>query len=630
MGTLLTSGAGAWAALAAGVAGFTFAGVKSVSVFAEIESSQLRTEALLRSTGLSAGRTSSELDSQARSIARATLASTQDIRQAQQILLTFRTVQEESFDRAIELSQDLADVLGTKAKDAALQLGKALESPEIGLTALRRSGVSFSETEQELIKNLAETGRLAEAQGLILDKLALQIGGASTGAAGGLAGQTDSLKQEWEELLEAFAQSGPGKIAESVLEGVTNKLAQFRRQLRPTIEERLAQIDAQLAATNVEIRAREAIEGESRVVQELRDRVQTLNAQRHEQITILAANIAAEKALQEQAASSAETIRQQAEEERKAAEERRLADERAKQAGFVGPLPDDQMSQIKRAQAMEQLVITHQNTMERIHEQELQADDKLVELEELRHQRRLRELEEHAELLRERGFTNVEIERQLMQAREQLERTHQANITDIQEQEQQKRAAAQRALFDMLSKGAMAADKERVAFAIQLAADLLDARKMEAVKEALVEGRLAIQKAWASAPFPANLPGVAITTAQTAANVAAIRGVAHGGLDYVPREGTFLLDRGEGVLRPNINRELGEFLKAGGRGGSVSINVTNNAPVNVSAREAGVDENGTRQYEIIIDTMRRAVESGELDEPLQGSFGLSRSGGSRG
>ena len=34
-------------------------------------------------------------------------------------------------------------------KTAALQLGKALEEPEIGMSALRRVGVSFTEQQKE-------------------------------------------------------------------------------------------------------------------------------------------------------------------------------------------------------------------------------------------------------------------------------------------------------------------------------------------------------------------------------------------------------------------------------------------------------------------------------------------------
>jgi len=43
-----------------------------------------------------------------------------------------------------------------------------------------------------------------------------------------------------------------------------------------------------------------------------------------------------------------------------------------------------------------------------------------------------------------------------------------------------------------------------------------------------------------------------------------IAGAPHGGLDYVPKEATYLLDRGERVLSPVQNRDLTEFLASGG------------------------------------------------------------------
>lgn len=95
------------------------------------------------------------------------------------------------------------------------------------------------------------------------------------------------------------------------------------------------------------------------------------------------------------------------------------------------------------------------------------------------------------------------------------------------------------------------------------------AQKVMATKEALIAGKTAIAKAWASAPFPGNLLAVSMATAAAAANVAAIQGVAHGGLNNVPREGTFLLDEGERVLSPGQNKDLTSFLARSG-GAAVS------------------------------------------------------------
>ncbi len=62
--------------------------------------------------------------------------------------------------------------------------------------------------------------------------------------------------------------------------------------------------------------------------------------------------------------------------------------------------------------------------------------------------------------------------------------------------------------------------------------------------------------------------GVPIAMAANVASanvIAGLGGIAHGGLDFVPRQSTFLLDRGERVLQPPANRDLTEFLSRQGR-----------------------------------------------------------------
>lgn len=84
-------------------------------------------------------------------------------------------------------------MFGQDLRSSAVQLGKALEDPVQGITALRRVEVSFSASQRELIGTLVETGQVAEAQRLILDALERQVGGAGTAKASGLTGATNRL-----------------------------------------------------------------------------------------------------------------------------------------------------------------------------------------------------------------------------------------------------------------------------------------------------------------------------------------------------------------------------------------------------------------------------------------------------
>jgi len=75
----------------------------------------------------------------------------------------------------------------------------------------------------------------------------------------------------------------------------------------------------------------------------------------------------------------------------------------------------------------------------------------------------------------------------------------------------------------------------------------------------------AISAAWASAPFPYNLPAVGIATMETGLLQAAISalspvGMAHDGISNIPKEGTWLLDGGERVLNPQQNKDLTNYL----------------------------------------------------------------------
>jgi hypothetical protein len=82
-----------------------------------------------------------------------------------------------SFDRATKAAIDLAAAGFGNAESNAIQLGKALNDPIKGLTALTKSGVTFTEAERERIKVLVESNQIGEAQALILAAIEKQVGG---------------------------------------------------------------------------------------------------------------------------------------------------------------------------------------------------------------------------------------------------------------------------------------------------------------------------------------------------------------------------------------------------------------------------------------------------------------------
>jgi len=190
------------------VGGFTLAAValgKFARAGADAERVSLRLQAIIKATGGAAQLSSRDIELLAESVAKNTLASVQGARQAAGVLLTFKSISGDVFEDALRLSQDLAEVGFGSINTAALQLGKALEEPEIGLSALRRVGVSFTKDQKELIKVLSLTGRKLEAQKIITKALDEQVGGAGVGAGGGLAGAFDTLAENINLFFERAA-----------------------------------------------------------------------------------------------------------------------------------------------------------------------------------------------------------------------------------------------------------------------------------------------------------------------------------------------------------------------------------------------------------------------------------------
>ena len=207
----------------AGMVGIGLAITKTVSAISNLEVQQGKLNALLKATGNAAGLVGRDIEIMAEAIGKGTLASVQGARDAAGVLLTFKSITGETFKETLKLTQDLAAVGFGSMKTAALQLGKALEEPEIGLSALRRVGVSFTEQQKEQIKVLAMTGRQMEAQAIIIKTLKEQVGGAGEGAAGGLAGAYDTLK---ENLNLFFERSASGKRIVDFLTNSINKLSE--------------------------------------------------------------------------------------------------------------------------------------------------------------------------------------------------------------------------------------------------------------------------------------------------------------------------------------------------------------------------------------------------------------------
>ena len=157
------------------IAGIT-AAVYAAAKQQEIEK---RLAVVLKSTAGAAGLSHAALLKHAAALERVTTFGDEAIIGAQALLLTFKDIKGDVFNRTTELILDMSVALGQDLKQGAIQVGKALNDPILGITALSRVGVTFTEDQKEMIKTLVKSGKVVEAQALILTELESEFGGMS-------------------------------------------------------------------------------------------------------------------------------------------------------------------------------------------------------------------------------------------------------------------------------------------------------------------------------------------------------------------------------------------------------------------------------------------------------------------
>jgi hypothetical protein len=130
------------------------------------------------------------------------------IKATQAKLLTFRNLTKTadvmggSFDRATIAAIDMAAAGFGSAESNATQLGKALNDPIKGITALNRAGIQFTEDQKALIESLVESGNVLEAQDIILKEIESQVGG----TAKATANASDKMTIAFGEVQESIGQ----------------------------------------------------------------------------------------------------------------------------------------------------------------------------------------------------------------------------------------------------------------------------------------------------------------------------------------------------------------------------------------------------------------------------------------
>ena len=241
-------------ALALGAMGSAaiFVGAKWAKLAEAAAIADQRIVAIARTMGLFGGDTvvvTQRISDFADSMERETGIMAETIKAAQAKLLTFRQLAVtadtagEAFDRATAAAIDMAAAGFGEATTNAVQLGKALEDPIKGVNSLRRSGITFTESEKAKLAVLVQTNRIHDAQKVILTAIETQVKGTAAATAvstqrmkQGFGEVTDAIGTKLIPLMNAFADSIVAIGEKATLEGLGAAFEEFGRQASSTLD----------------------------------------------------------------------------------------------------------------------------------------------------------------------------------------------------------------------------------------------------------------------------------------------------------------------------------------------------------------------------------------------------------
>jgi hypothetical protein len=180
------------------------------------------TAQVIKSTGGAANISAGQVGRLATSISNLTGIDDEAIQSGANLLLTFKNIRNEAgagndiFDQTTRIMTDMSVAMGTDAKSSAIQLGKALNDPVKGISALTRVGVTFTEQQKAQIETLVSSGRTLDAQKIILRELNSEFGG--TAAAAATAG--DRFKTTFANFQEAVGTALLPYLDKALVKGI--------------------------------------------------------------------------------------------------------------------------------------------------------------------------------------------------------------------------------------------------------------------------------------------------------------------------------------------------------------------------------------------------------------------------
>jgi hypothetical protein len=209
--------------------GLTLAGIRMIPVLANMGAESRKADIQLKfmlenMQGISKATddTIKRMARYADQVNKATGIDDEQVKAVQRKLLVFKTLRETAdemggtFDRTTQAAIDLAAGGFGSMETNAVKLGRVLQDPTRNLNALTRAGITFTDAEKRKIKRLQDSGKLLEAQDLVLQSIEDRV-----------LGLAEASATPFEKLVGQFEQIGDsiGEAMLPALEDVNEQLA---------------------------------------------------------------------------------------------------------------------------------------------------------------------------------------------------------------------------------------------------------------------------------------------------------------------------------------------------------------------------------------------------------------------
>lgn len=174
---------------------------KFIAETKQAEQEQAQLQAVLKSTGNAAGYSQERLNQMADAMQQSLGVAAGDVNSAQTVLLAFTNIVGDKLPAALQAAADHAARTGSTIQASAEIMGRALDVPSVGMASLQKQGFKFSESQIEVARELERTGKIAEAQQMVLDSLNESYGGAAAAARDTFGGALGALQNTINDLL---------------------------------------------------------------------------------------------------------------------------------------------------------------------------------------------------------------------------------------------------------------------------------------------------------------------------------------------------------------------------------------------------------------------------------------------